>query len=224
MAIRHKLRAWLCCITLFALAALLIAACGGSSHASSVVGSTTTPDAVGGVPTSAASHSPGRSHRLSAGRDVVSTGKVIHRPIRGTGGSEINDDNPGRADSGTGTATGPNPCDLVSKAQAQAIVGAPVASPQEAPLGPTCIYEARGGKEPITVAVETVDIAKIRPMIHHATRTIFSGHTLYCGDYGRPTTFVPLAHGQVLNVSASCSIGVRFAEKALSQLGSKYAL
>jgi hypothetical protein len=223
MAIRHKLRAWLCCTTLFALAALLIAACGGSSHASSVASSTAAPDAAGGVPASAASHSPGHPHRLSAGRDTVSTGKVIHRPIRGTGGSEINDDNPGRADSGTGTATGPNPCDLVSKAQAQAIIGAPVAS-QEAPLGPTCIYEARGGKEPITVAVETVAFAKIRPMIHHPTRTIFLGHTLYCGEYGRPTTFVPLAHGQVLNVSASCSLGVRFAEKALSQLGNRYAL
>jgi hypothetical protein len=139
--------------------------------------------------------------------------------MRGTGGSEINDDNPGRADSGNGTTTGPNPCALVSKAQAQTIIGEPIAAPQEAPLGPTCIYDARGGKEPITVAVETVEFAKIRPLIHDPVRIAVAGHTVYCGDYGRPTTFVPLAHGQVLNVSASCSISMRFAEQALSRVG-----
>lgn len=226
MAIRHKLRTWPCCATLFALAALLVAACGGSSHTPSAASSTASAStaatsASASVTASGASDSPGHPHRLPAGRDIVSagTGKTIHRPIRGTGGAEINDDNPGRADSGSGTATGPNPCDLVSQAQAQAIVGAPVASPQEAPLGPTCIYEAHGGKEPITVAVETVEFAKIKPMIHHTTKVVVAGHTVYCGDYGRPTTFVPLAHGQVLNVSASCSIGMRFAEKALSRIG-----
>lgn len=223
MATRHKLRASLGGTALFTLVALLIAACGSSSHAPPTASSATS--AAAGAPADVAStNSPGHPRRLPAGRDTVSDGTRIHRPIRGTGGAEINDDNPGRADSGNGSAVGPNPCKLVSRAQAQAILGVPVASPQEAPLGPTCIYEARGGKEPITVAVETVAFSKIKPLIHHPTQVTFAGHTVYCGDYGRPTTFVPLAHGQVLNVSASCSIGMRFAEKALSQLGDKYSM
>jgi hypothetical protein len=145
----------------------------------------------------------------------------VHRPQRGTGGSEINDDNPGRADSGNGAATGLNPCKLVSKAEAQAIVGGPIATPQEAPLGPTCIYAQHGGKSQITVAVESVEFSKIRPEIHDTIRAVVAGRTAYCGDYGRPTTFVPLTHGQVLNVSAPCAIGMRFVKKALPRLGNE---
>ncbi len=226
MVVTQKLRVWLCSAALFALAALLVAACGTSSRAPSASSaSATTPTvAAGASADSASSSSAAHPHQLPAGRDIVSARTKIHRPIRGTGGAEINDDNPGRADSGTGAATGPNPCKLVSQAQAQAIVGGPVSTPQEAPLGPTCIYEARGGRESITIAVETTDFAKIKPMIHDTIRKVVAGHALYCGDYGRPTTFVPLAHGQVLNVSASCAVGLRFAEQAVSQLGNKYAL
>jgi hypothetical protein len=150
----------------------------------------------------------------------VSTGTTIQRPVRGTGGNAINDDNPGRADSGTATATGPNPCALVSQAEAQAIVGTPIATPQEAPLGPTCIYGRRGGGDLITVAVESLEFAKIKPKIHDTIRAILAGRTAYCGIYGRPTTFVPLAHGQVLNITAPCVVGIRFAKNALRKLGS----
>ena len=99
------------------------------------------------------------------------------------------------------------------------IVGAPIATPQEAPLGPTCIYERRGGGDLITVAVESLEFATIRSKIRDTIRATVVGRTAYCGDYGRPTTFVPLAHGRVLNVSAPCAVGTRFAEKALRRLG-----
>jgi hypothetical protein len=152
------------------------------------------------------------------GRDVVSNGVVTHRPKRGTGGSEINDDNPARADSGNGKAAGQNPCTLVSRAQAQAIIGRPIATPQEAPLGPTCIYRPVGTNGLITIAVESLDIAKVRSQIRNLRRVAVSGRTAYCGDYGRPATFVPLAHGQVLNVAAPCAVGTQLAGKALSRL------
>lgn len=216
MAIR--LRAWLCCTTLFALMALSLASCGSSSQ--TPLASSTTSAVAGGAPTApATSDSSGSAHRLSAGRDIVHTGTAVQRPVHGTGGNAINDDNPSRADSGTRSATGPNPCALVSREEAQAIVGAPIATPQEAPLGPTCIYGRRGGGDLITVAVESLEFAKIKPKIHDTIRAILAGRTAYCGDYGRPTTFVPLAHGMVLNVSAPCAVGVRFAEKALRRLG-----
>jgi hypothetical protein len=41
----------------------------------------------------------------AVGRDIISNGPVIQRPLRGTGGGEINDDNPSRADSGKATTT-----------------------------------------------------------------------------------------------------------------------
>jgi len=214
----HKSRSWLFYAILFAAAALLIAACGGSSHAPSVVTSTTSTAAGGAPAADAASGSPGHPHRLGAGRDTVSSGAVTQRPVRGTGGNEINDDNPGRADGGNGTATGQNPCALVSKAEAQAIIGEPIATPQEAPLGPTCIYRPLGTKGLTTIAVESLDIAKIRSQIRNLRRVAVGGRTAYCGDYGRPAIFVPLAHGQVLNVVAPCAVGTRLAGKALSRL------
>ncbi|HWY18964.1 MAG TPA: hypothetical protein VNY27_09680 [Solirubrobacteraceae bacterium] len=215
MDVHRRLFAWLCCTLPPALAALTIAACGGSSPASS---SSSATSAVHGGSGDSASSLPGHSHR-STSRDIVSAGTVTQRPLRGTGGSEANDENAGRTGSADGTAGGPNPCKLVSKAQAQAIVGVPIATPQEAPLGPTCIYQARGGKETITVAVESLEFAKIRSKIHGTMRATMGGHTAYCGDYGRPTTFVPLTQGKVLNVSAPCAIGTRFAEQALRRLG-----
>lgn len=209
MAARHKSRTWLLGGTLFATAALLIAACGGSS----------TTHSTATAPTGqSASAEPGAHTTAQLHRDAVSSGVHTQRPLRHTGGSEINDDNPGRADSGNGTATGQSPCVLVSKAQAQAIVGGPIATPQEAPLGPTCIYQPLGAKSLITLAVETVDFAKTRSQIRHLTRLTVGGRTAYCGDYGRPTTFVPLAGGQVLNITAPCALGIRFAAEALPRL------
>jgi hypothetical protein len=37
-------------------------------------------------------------------------------------------------------------------------------------------------------------------------------------QYGTTTTFVPLSKARVLNVTASCSIGVRFAAKAMARV------
>jgi len=140
--------------------------------------------------------------------------------MRGTGGGAVNDDNPGKSDSGRGQATAGQtyPCKLVSKAEAQAIIGEPIATPQEAPLGPTCIYQPLGAKSFITLAVETVDFAKTKSQIRHLSRVMVRGRTAYCGDYGRPTTFVPLAGGRVLNITAPCALGARFAAKAVPRL------
>jgi hypothetical protein len=212
MYVRHKRCAGLRYAILLAAVALLITACGSSSSAPSPM----TP--VG---------------KSAAHRDVVSSGAITQRPVRGTGGNEINDENaaragsgngrpigqnPSRADSGNGRPIGQNPCMVVSKAEAQAIINRPIAAPQEAPLGPTCIYQPLGNKTLITLAVESIDFAKVRPHIRHVIRVVIAGRTAYCGDYGRPTTFVPLANGRVLTVTAPCGVGTRFAKKALPLL------
>ena len=85
----------------------------------------------------------------------------------------------------------------------------------EAPLGPTCIYQPIGAKNLVTLTLESIDFATVRPHIRNLTQFDVSGRTAYCGTYGQPMTFVPLARGRVLNVTAPCAIGIRFAAKAL---------
>jgi hypothetical protein len=188
---------------------VLLTACGSSSSTKS----TSTP-----AGHTAASEAPATAAAKTQ-RDTVSEGVVTHRPLHGTGGGESNDDNPGKADGGNATATGQSdPCKLVSRAEARAILGKPLGAPQEAPLGPTCIYQPTRARTFVTLAVETVDFARIKPRIRHRTRIKVAGRTGYCGVYGQPTTFVPLNGGKVLNVTASCKIGTLFSVKALSRL------
>jgi hypothetical protein len=40
----------------------------------------------------------------------------------------------------------------------------------------------------------------------------------YCGNFGEPTTVVPLSRDRVLNVHAPCALGTRFAGAALARL------
>lgn len=199
------------CAALLATASLSIAACGGSSSTSS-----------SGASASGANQSAlGGPHTATAGThpDVVSNGVVVHHPLHGTGGKAINDDNPGRADSGHGTAPGQlNPCTLVSRARAQAIIGRPIAAPQEAPLGPTCIYQPRGAAETITLTVETLALSQATSQMHGRTRVQIAGHTAYCGIYGQRMTLVALTGGRVLAIAAPCAVGARLAAAALPRL------
>ncbi len=151
--------------------------------------------------------------------DPVSKGVVVHKPLHGTGGREINDDNPGNADSGSRSSTGQlNPCTLVSQAQAETILHKHVAAPDDAPLGPTCIYQPTGSSSFITVSIQPRSFATISRSIRNRKQYSVAGHTVYCGDYGQPTVFVPLSDGRVLNVTGPCAVGRQFAASALARL------
>ncbi len=185
--------------------ALLLSACGSSSQGS----------ASASVAQQLASESGGAT---KANRDVVTDGSTTQQPMQGTGGDEANDDNPGQADTGGDAKVGKDPCALVPKAEAETILGAPISSPVEAPLGPSCIYTTSGTKQTVTLSIEAVDFKKIEPQIHMRARFAVGGRHAYCGVYGQSATFVPLAGGGVLRVSAPCATGRRFAEEALSRL------
>jgi hypothetical protein len=207
MAPAHIPSAKLPCMLALAAAVLPLGACGGSSSAhpaTTPAGRSATGEAGAGVPAT-------NSH------DPVTNGVVTHRPLRGTGGNAVNDDNPGSADKGSATGQS-DPCRLVTTAEAQAIIGKPVAAPQEAPLGPTCIYQPVGAGNFVTIAIESIDFANVKPHIRNRTSFRVSGHTAYCGDYGQFTTFVPFQNGRVLSVTAPCATGRLFAVKALSRL------
>jgi hypothetical protein len=110
------------------------------------------------------------------------------------------------------------PCNLVSVAQARAIVGAPMQQPLEASQGPTCIYRTKDGKSFVTIAVQSLDFKKLKPRIHLRQRVAVSDRAAYCGIYGQPMLYVPLSGGRVLSVGAHCSVARRFAVKAVQQL------
>lgn len=193
--------------------AITLAACGGSSPSSK---STT----VGYAPV-APRHVNARKakERARAARHEVVKAVAVHHPRPGTGSGEINDDNPGHADTGGHLSTITfHPCELVSSSQAQAIVGGPVGKPVEAPLGPTCIYHSLRDGHVVTVTVEAANFTRIKQYLHATRSAAVAGHTAYCGIYGQPTTFVPLGKGRVLDVTAPCALGLRFAATAVPRL------
>jgi hypothetical protein len=151
----------------------------------------------------------------AAARDVhvTRTGPVKARPPQpGTIDDEVNA-------SGAKTL---DPCTLVSRSEAQAIVRKPVGKPVDAPQGPTCIYTPKGGKSLITLAVEATDFSKVQPQSQLRDRMSVKvrGHTAYCGVAGDPTMIVPLTTGRFLVVTAPCPIAASFAAKALGRISS----
>ena len=197
MAIKlRRLSSWVLPLT---IALVALTGCGGSGwHSASGAGTA-------------------ESASVRAGGDTVSSGQIVQRPQRGTGGSEVNDDNPSSADSGSRNSYVQNPCTLVSRSKVAAITGVPIATAQEAPLGPTCIFKPIHG-EYVTVTIEATDFAKITARARGRHTVTVAGHTAFCGNYGRQSTFVALPHYRVLDIGASCAIGTRIAEQALPNI------
>jgi Protein of unknown function (DUF3558) len=110
------------------------------------------------------------------------------------------------------------PCDLVTQAQARAILGAAIEQPLEAAQGPTCIYRSRDGKSFVTVAVQDADFGRIKRRIRGREAIEVASETAYCGNYGQPMLYLPLRGGRVLSVAGQCDTAKRFAAKALAEL------
>jgi hypothetical protein len=194
-----------CALTAAATAAMLLAACGGSSSSS----------------TSSVVHPPVQAARkvtpiprpLGAGADIVSSshsGPVKARTPTGAIDDEVNA-------SGAKTL---NPCTLVTRTEAQAILGKPVGQPVSAPQGPTCIYKPQGTTRVVTLAVESLHFSTVKPQAQLRDRmsVTVSGHTAYCGVAGDPTMIIPLPAGRFLDITAPCPLAAAFATKALSRI------
>jgi hypothetical protein len=111
------------------------------------------------------------------------------------------------------------PCNLVSRAQASSILGAAVVAPVEAPQGPTCIYRSRRGNQFVTLAVQKLDLGRLRKQMHKPQTVAVASHTGYCGTYGQPTLYVGLSRRRVLTVAAPCRVAKGFAARAVARLG-----
>lgn len=110
------------------------------------------------------------------------------------------------------------PCDLVSRARAQDILGTYVLEPVEAPMGPTCIYRSRSGKDFVTVAVQRMDLDKTRSKLPDRVRMTVAERIAYCARQGQPMLYLSLSDDRVLTVAAPCEVARRFAAAALPRL------
>lgn len=123
-----------------------------------------------------------------------------------------------RASSQTSTDEQTNPCTFVTRAQAEAILGARLLDPFVAPQGPTCVYRNRSGSAFATVAVESMDGQDVRRSLGRTERVRIAGRLAYCGVRGRPMLYLPLPNRRVLSVAAPCDTAVRFARRAARRL------
>ena len=185
-------------------ATLLLAGCGSTSasHTVASTAETTTQP----IPTNPKITTP-------VGHDRIT--RTSHKPVPAQGiGS-------GPSDESSATGAKPvDPCTLVSRSEAQAIVHTPVARPVEAPQGPTCIYEPQGAKNFITLAVESTNFSKVAPQAQLTARVTLkiAGHTAYCGKAGLEMMIVPLTIGKFLAITAPCPVATSFAGAALKRL------
>jgi hypothetical protein len=111
-----------------------------------------------------------------------------------------------------------SPCNLVSRAQAQAVIGKPIDEPIEAPQGPTCIYSAEGAKSFVTVAVQPMPIELIKKQLRDRRQVDVSQRTAYCGTHGQEVLYLPLGRGRVLSITAPCKVAEKLATAALPRL------
>jgi hypothetical protein len=110
------------------------------------------------------------------------------------------------------------PCNLVTAAQASAILGGRILAPVEAAQGPTCIYRNRSGSSFVTVAVQSLDFPHLKRQIRRPKPVAVSNRAAVCGTYGQPVLYMPLSRGRVLAVAGPCALARRFAAKAADQL------
>ncbi len=116
-------------------------------------------------------------------------------------------------------ATPTNPCTYVTTAQAEAIMRSRSVSAREAPLGPTCIFTAKGQKGEVTLAVEVIKVSTEVHAMKHVAKSKIAGHTAYCGTLGSSLLLVPLSGGRTaLVVTAPCPVARSFAAAALPRV------
>jgi hypothetical protein len=177
-------------IALISLTTLLIAACGGSGD--------------GG---SAAQPEPTVVAKQSAPVDPDGKGPLPARSNEVNAGSE--------AASGSSPKA---PCRLVTRSQAQTILGQTVQKPVEAPQGPTCIFRSDDGKQFVTLAVQQRSVKDLMREVGKREAVKVNDSVGFCGRKGQQTLYVALSPQRVLSVGAPCEVAQEFAERAMRQL------
>jgi hypothetical protein len=225
--------------TIAALA--LLSACGGSSNGGAVGTAASTSPAgaeaatppataqAGGDQAGATTRRHTRSHS-GAGKagHAGATGSKSKGAAARSGPDPVTRSNrPARAIGTKGEShsevrsTGPlgvNPCTLVKRSEAAAIVGMAIGKPQLGLQGPTCIYQAQRIKQPITVALQRLSLPAVMRLGRNVVHTDVGGRKAVCMNYGGLKLLVPVSTGSVLTVGAPCPLAQHLAATALRRL------
>jgi hypothetical protein len=107
------------------------------------------------------------------------------------------------------------PCRLVTKSEAEGILGAGVAV-SERPQGPTCIYSGSGRR--ISQVVEKVPLRALRAGARSATPVTVAGRRGWCLRYETTAVAVAVGDERLLYVTGPCAAATRFATIALPRI------
>ena len=123
---------------------------------------------------------------------------------------------------GTSSETGEaaaqaDPCSLVSRGEAAAILGGAVQTTLGR-QGPTCIYAPEGSGPQMTLVVERTNLAGLRRNASEAKRMQVGGSSGWCLRYGSTGVVASLPDGNVLHVTGPCALASRFAAQALERI------
>jgi hypothetical protein len=231
-------------IAVAAVAAVtLLSACGGTNNGSGSGGAATASGTRGGeaaplaaAPTSksttAGRHGAAKARGHHARQDgtkpqtatrrdpVTRSHKPQQATFPGERGASRHEGKPNPATTRQARTSGPlgiDPCTLVTRSEAQAVVGS-VSRPQLGLQGPTCIYQARHVKQPITLSLQRLSLSQVARLASDIHRTSVSGRKAMCMNYGGLRLLVPLSSGSVLTVGAPCKIAEDLAATALRRV------
>lgn len=189
---------------LLAASALSLSACGGSSS-NGVVHPPV--QAARGVPPIPRFVGAGSVHQTRSGpvRAYPAPANAIDDEVNASGAKTI------------------DPCTLVSRSQAQAILHLTVERTIDAPQGPTCIYQPEGKAGMVTLALQATAFSKVAPQaqLRHRQSLSVGGNTAYCGkdgSSGASTLVIPLSASRFLTVTAPCALASQFAAAAMRHL------
>ncbi|HEV7750723.1 MAG TPA: hypothetical protein VGO71_04240 [Baekduia sp.] len=110
------------------------------------------------------------------------------------------------------------PCNLVTKAEAGAILRTAVDQPVEAPMGPTCVYRAHNGRSFLTLVVRSEPFTHAVRQVTGPVRLRVAHRQAVCATVGSPALHVSVKGGRTLSVEGPCVLAQKFAEKAVGRL------
>jgi hypothetical protein len=223
------------CLISLVLSVVLLAACGGDEPASpgsaeNPLPALPNPSPTRVPPTSEAAIKRGASKASERASSSNATSIVREQKRVQARNTRLREQRAAKDRSGGHAATaGPRkqkaqapsadqPCSLVSKTQARAIIGAAILEPLQAPQGPTCIYQTKTGKPYITLAVQAASYTRLQRQVRRRHSVAVANRHGICGSFGRSMLYLPIGGGRVLSIAGPCGIASRFAAQALPHL------
>jgi hypothetical protein len=107
----------------------------------------------------------------------------------------------------------------VTKAEAASALHTALQSADEAPLGPTCVFESSAGAVIATLTIEHGNFEQqVQPRATSVAQAAVAGRTTYCGTLGQPMLWAPLSGSEIFVVTARCDAARALAALVLPRI------